>query len=968
LPIEEHLRRGAVLEAIGHAAASLVSSSSTEDVIPAMLERLGRAVGASSVVLDQCLAGSDGEILAQTVARWSDPGKPVRGEVVLPGPVPPHRLGLGPLLETLQRGDMVEGVPEDFPGPIGESLRAWSVRAVLAVPIIMEKRLTGLLSLTEREEPRVWFPLEKDALRVFAGIIGSFLHRLESDRALRRSEERYRQVVESSNDCVWEADDEGRITYCSDRVQEVLGYPPELVVGKTPFEFLPPDTVDRSVAVFREVAARRESFQVTEYQAISATGEIIWISTSGVPILNESGTLIGYRGVTANITARKRAEAVLRASEERYRGLVESQRHLIVRWTPDFRLVFANEAYYRLFGLDRRAVLGQPILDTAPPEESETIRKLIETLSTPPFHVAHEQHTVPVDGPRWISWESFAIRDDAGRMVEIQAVGRDITRERAAAEELHRRDRILAAVNTAAEHLLGSSTWETVIAEVMERLGQATGVARVRFWEIRPQEEGRRALTLRTTWEAPGGPPPTDPSLDGPFYLDDPGFDRFLYAATHLPSASFRPDEVPEPVAAMLRARGLLGFLAVPVLVSGAWWGLMTIAHDAESIPWSSGEEEALRAACSILGAVVHRQRIESSLRESEEKYRTLVEGANQPIIIVSHDGVVCFSNGFAAAALNRTAAQMVGRSMWSLFPGEHADSHMRAIRRALDSGRQVISAHRSVVRGRPGWFEARIQPLAGSWNEQRAALVIISDITERKEAERRILEYQSRLRSLSSELALAEQRERRRIASELHDRIGQSLAMARIKLGGVQRDDSDAVLDDVRALLDQSIQDTRTLTFELSPPILHELGLEPALEWLLERFAARHSFSTSFHGDGLPVELPGDVLGLVFQSVQELLVNVAKHARAHTVDITLDRRNDVLRLEVADDGIGATPARASRTGRSPQGFGLFSIRERIENLGGSFTIDSQPGKGTRARLCVPLRPTTPGGTRKERR
>jgi PAS domain S-box-containing protein len=956
------------MEAIVFAATTLVGSSSTEEAIPAMLEQLGRAVGASSVVLDQCLAGSDGEMITQAVARWSDPGKPAQSEVVLPGPVPPRRLGLGPFLETLQRGDMVEGSPEDFPAPIGESLRAWSVRAVLAVPILMENRLTGLLSLTEREEPRAWFPLEKDALRVYAGIIGSFLQRRESDRALRHSEERYRQVVESSGDCVWEADAEGRITYCSDQVQDVLGYPPEAMVGRTPFEFLPPDAVGRSIAAFKEAAAGRESFRVPEYRAVSATGRIIWVSSSGVPILDEAGALIGYRGVTADITAHKRAESILRASEERYRGLVESQRHLIVRWTPDFRLVFANEAYYRIFGLDRQAVVGQPILDSAPPEEAETIRKLLGALSTPPFHVAREQQAVTVDGRRWISWESFAIRDDAGRIVEIQTMGRDITRERAAAEELLRRDRILAAVNTAAEHLLGSSNWETVITEVMERLGQATGVARVRFWEICTLEDGRRALILRTNWEAPGAPLTTSPNPDGPFFVDDPEFARFVESAAHLRSASFRADEVPKPVAAMLRSGGFVGFLGVPVIVNGAWWGLMTIAHDPASIPWSSGEEEALRTACDILAAAIHRQRIESSLRESEEKYRTLVEGANQPIIIVGHDGVVRFSNGFAAAALNLTAEQMVGRSMWNLFPREHADAHMRAIRRALDGGRQVVSTHRSVVHGRPGWFEARIQPLAGSWNEQRAALVIISEITERKESERRILEYQSRLRSLSSELALAEQRERRRIASELHDRIGQSLAMARIKLGGIRRDDFDAVLDEVRGLLDQSIQDTRTLTFELSPPILHELGLEPALEWLLERFAARHSFSTSFHGDGLPVELPGDVLGLVFQSVQELLVNVAKHARARTVDITLDRRDDVLRLEVADDGIGATPARAPRTGRSPGGFGLFSIRERLEHLGGSFTIDSQPGKGTRAQLRVPLRPTMPGGKRKERR
>lgn len=962
---EEQRHRNAVYEAIGLAATSLVRSSSTEKVIPALIERLGHTLGVSRIVLDRYLPGPDGEVLAETLAYWRAPDQPLPAEVPVGRSVPLRGLGFDLWLEKLENGDLVEGRPEDFPGPVGDMLRIWNVRTFLAVPIVMEKRLTGLLSLAECHEPRAWLQPETDALRIYAGIIGSFLHRLESDRALRQSEERYRQVVESSNDYVWEVDGEGRLTYCSDRVRDILGYAPEEMVGKTPADFLPPADQESGGAGIRATMASGESFDIQEYRLLSATGKIICFSTRGGPIRDESGTLIGYRGVSTNITARKHAESVLRASEERYRGLVESQRHLIIRWTPDYRLVFANEAYYRYFGLDRQAVLGQPIAQTAPAELSEATHDLLRTLSTPPFHVAHERQVTTVHGHRWISWESFAIRDDESRIIEIQAMGRDVTHERLAAGELLRRDRILAAVNTAAEHLLGSSHWETVIEGVMERLGQATGAGRVRFWEICTLEGGRRALALRTGWEADGGAPNTAPRQDGPFYLDEPEFVRFIGSETNLRSATFETHEVPAPVAAMLRERGFKGFLAVPVLVNGAWWGLMTITHDEGSVPWSSGEEEALRTASGILGAAIHRQQIETSLRESEEKYRTLVEGAHQPIIIVGHDAVVRFSNEFAAAALNLTATQMVGRSMWDLFPREHADSHMRAIRRAVDSGRQVVSTHRSVVRGRPGWYEARIQPLAGSWNEQRAALVIISDISERKEAERRILEYQSRLRSLSSELALAEQRERRRIASELHDRIGQSLAMARIKLGGIEPNGIDGAWDEVRALLDQSIQDTRTLTFELSPPILHELGLEPALEWLLERFAARHSFSTSFHGDGLPVDLPGDVLGLVFQSVQELLVNVAKHARARTVEITLDRGDGILHLEVVDDGIGTTPPRAPRTGRSPEGFGLFSIRERIEQLGGSFLIDSQPGKGTRAYLRVPLRTPTPSKRRK---
>jgi PAS domain S-box-containing protein len=967
-PTEELLRRDAILEAIGHAASSLVSASSTEDVIPEMIARLGRAVGVSHVVLDQYLPGPEGELLANPVARWQDRGEGTPAVPMPAGSVPLARLGLDPWLELLHRGELLEGSPDQFPGTAGDMFRARGVTAFLAVPILIEDHLAGLLSLAQCHRSRIWLPLEKDALRIYAGIFGSFLHRLESDRALRRSEERYRQIAESSSEFLWEADAEGRITYCSDRVQEVLGYPAELVVGRTPFDFLPPESVAHSIASFREAAARGESFEVSECRVLTAAGETAWISTRGVPISGESGALVGFRGVNADITARKRAELVLRASEERYRGLVESQRHLIARWTPDFRLVFANEAYYRLFGLERQTAVGRPILDSAPPEAREMIRELIESLSNPPFHVAHEQFAVTVLGRRWIAWESFAIHDEKGALVEIQALGRDVTREHTASEMLLRRERILAAVNAAAEQLLESSDWETVITDVLARLGQSTGSARVLLWELCTAEEGRRTLAVRAHWEAPHGKPTTALHLDGPFYLDDPGFDRFLDPAIHLRSASFRTDEAPDSFTVMLRAHGIVALLAIPVLVSGAWWGLLTVSEGEESVPWSSGEEEALRTAGDILGAVIHRQRIKTALSVSEETYRTLVEGADQPIIILDYDGLVRFANGYAANALSLTPEQMAGRSMWTLFPREHADSHVRAVRRALDSGRQIVSTHRSVVRGRGAWYEARIQPLAGSWKDQRAALVTISDITERRNTERQILEYQSRLRSLSSELALAEQRERRRIASELHDRIGQSLAVARIKLGGVRQDDSDAVLDEVRALLDQSIQDTRTLTFELSPPILHELGLEPALGWLLERFAARHSFSTSLHGDGLPVDLPGDVLGLLFQSVQELLVNVAKHARARTIDITLDRGDNFLRVEVVDDGIGATPPHAPRTGRSPEGFGLFSIRERLEHLGGSFSIEAQPGKGTRALLRVPLRPAAPGRRRKERR
>ena len=239
---------------------------------------------------------------------------------------------------------------------------------------------------------------------------------------------------------------------------------------------------------------------------------------------------------------------------------------------------------------------------------------------------------------------------------------------------------------------------------------------------------------------------------------------------------------------------------------------------------------------------------------------------------------------------------------------------------------------------------------------------MIATDISPRKETQERLLTYQERLRSLTSELAVAEQRERRRIASDLHDRIGQSLAISKIKISQLRGRVTDLaagrILEELRGFIDQTIEDTRSLTFELSPPVLNELGLAPALEWLTERVRQRHGILTTFRDDGLAKPMGDDLRGVVFQAVQELLLNVAKHASARRAGVSLGRRESELRCEVIDDGMGFdTSPLFSGTVRAtdPTGFGLFSIRERLHHLGGRLEIDSTVGRGTKVVLWAPL-------------
>jgi signal transduction histidine kinase len=216
---------------------------------------------------------------------------------------------------------------------------------------------------------------------------------------------------------------------------------------------------------------------------------------------------------------------------------------------------------------------------------------------------------------------------------------------------------------------------------------------------------------------------------------------------------------------------------------------------------------------------------------------------------------------------------------------------------------------------------------------------------------------YQDRLQQMAFDTALTEDRERRRIATQVHDHIGQSLALAQIKLTSMRetiRDPGRATFDEAVELLEQSIVDTRTLIFDLSPPVLYDLGLREALSWLVEEFEKRHGILIGVTDDGMDKRLDDATAGLVFRAVRELLTNVFKHAKADSARVSLRRAGDHIDIEVEDKGTGFD-AKALGSQSSGGGFGLFSVREQISRLGGTVEIISAPGQGTRVNMRVPL-------------
>jgi signal transduction histidine kinase len=224
------------------------------------------------------------------------------------------------------------------------------------------------------------------------------------------------------------------------------------------------------------------------------------------------------------------------------------------------------------------------------------------------------------------------------------------------------------------------------------------------------------------------------------------------------------------------------------------------------------------------------------------------------------------------------------------------------------------------------------------------------SVIAERRSAQEAVRRHLKQVESLAAELTRSEERQRRELAALLHDGVGQRLFAATAQLLALQGEGGSKEINQVIGILEDATRDARNLTFELCPPVLYELGLAPALQRLTDQFAATHRIRCTLQG---ALTGPGDLnlRGLAYQAVRELLNNVAKHADAQNVSVSLAQRAGEIEISVADDGQGV---RADASSPGQDGFGLFRLRERIEVIGGAFAVESRERQGFLARFSLP--------------
>jgi PAS domain S-box-containing protein len=759
------------------------------------------------------------------------------------------------------------------------------------------------------------------------------------------SNDLYEAIMNGITSGVWVADRKDVIHYANRAMEMIAGVTHQRLIGSEVFSELAENAAQYFKLHYLEAKESLKPVHYADVPVVTPAGRQTFQSGWLIPKVMD-GQYDGMICTVEDITNQKQARIDLKASEAKYRELVESANSIIMRMDMKGNIIFFNTFARKFFGFSEEEIVGRNVLGTIIPKTTERkrkLRKMFREIGKNPerYENIEDEHIRSNGKEVWISWTNRALFRDGISVSEILCIGNDIT-----AQKYH--ENLLEQCRMDLEDKIRIRTMQ--LTQANENLQQEIDERKWAEQILRTSEEKYRLVVEH----ANEGILVTQ---DNYFKYSNPKAERILgYSRDELLSKPFtefiHPDDrdlMRERHLRRLRGDSLPYFFSCRIIdkeKTVRWVEINSVL-----ITWMGRP-----ATLAFFNNITERKRAEEMLH----LLKAAIQQARDSIVITTSNPVrpaakIVFVNAAFTKMTGYTSDEVIGKPslilqgpepegmVWTKFETGSADSKAFYL--------ETVAYRKDGTRFDVEW---QITPLRDDKRKVSHFVSIQRDITERKRAEEKFMLYQEQLRSLTSELSLAEESERRRIATQIHDHIGQTLAITKIRLGALQdscNSDNEGPIDEIRQLINLTIQYTKSLTFELSPPILYELGLEATIEWLSEQMQKQHYILFSCENDEMPKPLTREMSILLFQVVRELYMNIVKHSQAHQVLTYIRRDEDRLRIVVEDDGIGFDFSSIDRR----LTFGFFSIRERLKYLGGTLVVDSTPGKGTIITVMSPL-------------
>jgi PAS domain S-box-containing protein len=755
--------------------------------------------------------------------------------------------------------------------------------------------------------------------------------------SLAGAERIYRVLVETMHEAALTVAPDGTILFCNQRFCDLMRAAVPEVVGQKFAMFAAAEERAALAALLAsaETGTARRQFVLRATNGAVVPVELaatrlddggnpsVCVMASDLTQLEESARSI--RVLMEHQRAIEEAQAELRRSETRYRRMVELASEGIWQVDADLRTIDVNERMAELLGRGKDEIIGRHIEEFMPAEERGRARQRMADRQLG-LSDSYEIRLQRKDGSIiWTLVSASPLRDDRGAFAGAFGMLTDITeRKRSEAALRESQQRYQALIESTSDFI-----WET---DAQGRFTYCSPQS-VTLWGLEPEE------IIGTT-----------------------PFDMMPAAHRDSAAASFF-DYVSEP-------RPFNGTESVARLSGGRLAYIET-----SGVPFF-GADGRLLGFRGVSRDVTARKRAEKEFRRNQEERRVaeVVRGERERLlgVLEALPAMICLLTPdhhveFANKSFRDRFGEAQGRRCYEHCFGQTQACEFCESYRVLETGRP----HRWEVNTPDG---SVIDAYGFPFTDADGAPMVLEmdlDITERRRTEKELqsanaslLERASQLRALAGELTLSEQRERRRLARVLHDHLQQLLVAAKFRSAIVARvgdGTTRQAAGEIEHLLDECISSARLLTSELSPTVLQEAGLGPGLVWLARWMADRHGLHVDLDIRGSLPPLGEDVKVLLFESVRELLFNAVKHAQVASARVIVsgDPNGDV-RITVSDRGRGFDPNALRNASESGRAFGLFSIRERLELLGGRMDINSAPGDGSRFTLTTPPgRPAT---------
>ncbi|WP_298779718.1 PAS domain-containing protein [uncultured Polaribacter sp.] len=358
---------------------------------------------------------------------------------------------------------------------------------------------------------------------------------------------------------------------------------------------------------------------------------------------------------------------------------------------------------------------------------------------------------------------------------------------------------------------------------------------------------------------------------------------------------------------------------------------------------------------------LTEQKKIRSKIEKVEEMYRLITDNSNDLICLQEVDSTFKYISPSIKTILGYKQDDFIGKKVFNIVhPDDISSFKDKMYAKEFDS--KKLKKYTLRVRHKNGsyvWLEFLSSPV---YKDNKINFYVTSsrDITQWKLAQKEIQEYQSSLQKMTTEMTLIEEKQKKEIASNIHDHLSQSLVISKMKINELKKKpELDTINKDllfVEKHISEVLEKSRRITYELSPPVLYQLGIIDALNWLLEDVEATHKIKCRVNTNVSVIKLSDITSILVYRSIQELVKNILKYANATLIKLDITKNKLGVNIVLTDDGVGFNTTKLKNyKGHSGSGFGLFAVKERVRNIQGKFTIKSKINIGTSVNIFIPI-------------